>query len=280
LQLAALTADPPDPTVVAEPLVYRRRGPKGPLRLRLYAPRNNEPASRGLVIYLHGGGWVAGDLDTHDGVCRALAIHSGCKVIAVDYRRPPEHRFPAAVEDAVDVVTWARSRAARFGADRERLVLAGDSAGANLAAAATGLLLSRGAAPIRLLALLCPILEMAPLHPSRRTFAEGYFLDPAQMAQDLADYLGDPAEAVSPLASPLRLADLSGFPATCLHLAQYDPFRDEALAFAARLTDAGVLVQAKVHPGMIHYFYALPGAIAHARVALAEMGAQIAAAAG
>jgi acetyl esterase len=282
LQLAALTADPPDPGVAAEDLICRRRTGQPPLGLRLYRPRNRVQtgggAAPGLIVYLHGGGWVAGDLATHDGVCRALTAGAGCPVIAVDYRRPPEHPFPAAVHDAVDAVLWASAQARRFGADPSRLALAGDSAGANLAAAAASLLRGRQPSALALLVLLCPILEIAPSHPSRREFAEGYFLDTAQMAQDLADYLGDDGDARDPLASPLLAPDLTGLPATQLHLAQYDPFRDEALAYAERLAAAGVPVRTRVHEGMIHYFYAMPRLIPNARAALAEIAAGVGAA--
>jgi acetyl esterase/lipase len=266
LRLAALTADPPDLQVTTQDLVYRRRGPKGPIALRLYRPGEG---GDGLIVYLHGGGWVAGDLDTHDGVCRALARHSGCAVLAVDYRRPPEHPYPAALTDALDVMTWARGQARRLGFDPRRLVLAGDSAGANLAAAAAQMLGPRGPA---LLVLLCPILELEPLHPSRQAFAEGYFVSAAQFARDLADYLPDLGLAHDPPVSPLRAPRLAGHPPTQLHLAEYDPFRDEGLVYAARLTDVGVSVSVHLHPGVIHYFYALPRPIPYAREALARIG--------
>ncbi|MBV9512301.1 MAG: alpha/beta hydrolase, partial [Caulobacteraceae bacterium] len=245
-QLAELAAGPPDPAVRAEPYCYRRRGPKGPLPLRRYRPANEAEGPGGLIVYFHGGGWVAGDLDTHDRVCRTLAAHSCCQVLAVHYRRPPEHPFPAPVEDAVEVLAWARRAARRLGADPGRIVLAGDSAGANLAAAAAGWFAARGRAAARLVVLFCPILEIAATQPSRRVYADGYFLDSRRMAEDVAAYLGDLAQADSPLASPLHIGDLAGFPPAHLHLAQYDPFRDEGLAFAERLRAVGVPVRAQV----------------------------------
>jgi acetyl esterase/lipase len=251
-RLATLASDPPNERVVSEDMTGAG------LPLRVY--RSDDPG-QGLVIYLHGGGWVAGDLQTHDGVCRALAADSGCEVIAVDYRRPPEHPFPAPVEDAADVVDWAR--AAHPGA---WLALTGDSAGGNIAACALGVLRARGSPPLDLLLLFCPILDTAPNTPSRRDFAEGYFIDERQFARNLADYVPDPTSAA---ASPLH-ADLTGHPPTVLHLAEYDPFRDEGLAYAERLRAAGVAVQTHVHPGMIHYFYALPKLIPYARSAVAD----------
>ena len=275
-QLAALAGDRPGDGVVADDLRIPLADPLSARRYRAEAAGE----APGLIVYLHGGGWVAGDLETHDGVCRALCRESGAIVLAVDYRRPPEHRFPAAVHDAAAVVVWARGEAGALGAPPDHVALAGDSAGANLAAAATGLMLAKGEAPPDLLLLLCPILDVAPNQPSRASFAAGYFLDQAQMSQDLADYLPDLGQMADPLVSPLRLADLSAFPPTHIHVAEYDPFRDEGLAFGERLQAGGVRALVRTHPGMIHYFYALPRAIPYARKALAEIGAAVGAALG
>ena len=254
--LAALGADPRDERVTSEDMV----GAGVPLRL--YTPGQ---VRQGLIVYIHGGGWVAGDLDTHDGVCRALAAESGAQVIAADYRRPPENPFPAAVEDAADTIDWARQTL-----QADRLVLAGDSAGAHVALCALGLLRTRGSPAPDLVLLFCPIVQVEPSYLSRRTFRQGYFIDQGQFDQDVAAYRPAPDVA---LTSPMR-ADLSGHPPALLHLAEYDPFRDEGLAYAERLSAAGVPVQAFVHPGMIHYFYALPRLIPYARKALAEAARQ------
>ena len=254
--LAALGADPRDERVTSEDMV----GAGVPLRL--YTPGQ---LRQGLIVYIHGGGWVAGDLDTHDGVCRALAAESGAQVIAVDYRRPPENPFPAAVEDAADTIDWARQTL-----QADRLVLAGDSAGAHVALCALGLLRTRGSPAPDLVLLFCPIVQVEPSYLSRRTFGQGYFVDQGQFDQDVAAYRPAPDVA---LTSPMR-ADLSGYPPALLHLAEYDPFRDEGLAYAERLSAADVPVQAFVHPGMIHYFYALPRLIPYARKALAEAARQ------
>jgi len=251
--LAALGADPPDETVVVEDLL-----PAG-TPLRLYS---SGVSGRGLVVYLHGGGWVAGDLETHDGVCRALAAESGCALIAVDYPRPPENPFPAAVEAAADVIDWARESL-----NSDRLVLAGDSAGAHVALCALSLLQRRGSPAPDLVLLFCPIVEIEPSQPSRAMFGQGYFIDQRQFDQDVADYRPDPGSLIG--------APLAGHPPTLLHMAEFDPFRDEGLAYAERLRTAGVPVQAKVHPGMIHYFYAVPRLIPYARTALAEAARQV-----
>lgn len=184
----------------------------------------------------------------------------------MDYPRPPENPFPAAVEGAADAIDWARETL-RPG----RLILAGDLAGAHVALCALSLLRARGSRAPDMVLLLCPIVEIVPSQPSRTTFGEGYFIDRRQFDQDVADYR--PGQDAT-LSSPLR-ADLAGHPPTLLHLAEYDPFRDEGLAYAERLRAAGVPVWATVHPGMIHYFYALPRLIPYARAALAEAARQV-----
>ena len=232
--------------------------------LRRYDPG---AGTAGLVVYAHGGGWVAGDLETHDVVCRLLAEASGCVVLAVDYRRPPEHPAPAAVDDVLAVARWVGQTGP--------LILAGDSAGANIVAAAC--LQARGdrALAIRLQVLICPILEIAPSQPSRTAFAQGFFIDPAQFAADAADYAGASAALDDPRLSPLRAPDLSGSPPTLIHVAEFDPFRDEGLAYAQRLRQSGAQAWDRTHPGMIHYFYALPRAIPYARQALQAIGREM-----
>jgi acetyl esterase/lipase len=268
-RLTELGGGAPDPTVTTKDLQIPATQP---LPGRLYIP---EGGADRLIVYLHGGGWVAGDLETHDVLCRALARESAAKVLAVAYRQPPEHPFPAAVDDAAAAFAWARAQAHELTADPFRMALAGDSAGGGLAAAAAALLRDARAPGPALLLLLCPILDVASESGSRRTYARGYFLDPAQMAQDLADYLPDPALAEDPRVSPLRNQTLDGFPPTHVHLAECDPFRDEGLAFAARLREAGVGATDQVHRGMIHYFYALPRAIPYAKTALAQIGGAV-----
>ena len=244
--------------------------PAGGVGARLYVPKGLQEPSPALV-YLHGGGWVAGDLETHDGVCRRLALASGCKIVAVDYRRAPEHPFPAALEDAAAVLAWTAREARSLGFDPARIALGGDSAGANIAAAAV---VAGGARPAALL-LVCPILDIARESASRKAYAEGYFLDRTTMAADLVDYLPPNTDRRDPRLSPLLAEDLSGLPPTLIHSAEFDPFRDEAAAFASHLAEVGVLVRHTEHAGMIHYFYALPRAIPHALVAAQSIGAEL-----
>ncbi|MHB8283777.1 MAG: alpha/beta hydrolase [Caulobacteraceae bacterium] len=273
-QLAELAADR-DALAVEAADASIPGGDGASLRVRSYRPRDQASGPGGLIVYVHGGGWVGGDLETHDGVCRAIANASQCAVLAVDYRRAPEHPAPAALNDVAAALAWAHEHAAELGGDSSLIGLAGDSAGGNIAAAACLAVRAHGGTGIALLVLICPILEIAPSQPSRQAFGAGYFLDPARFAQDAADY----AAGMNPgdqRLSPLRAADLTGLPTTFIHVAEYDPFRDEGLAFAARLRQCGTQANVHVHPGMIHYFYALPRMIPYACTALARIGADIA----
>ena len=274
--LASLTAgvggEPPEIAVVEDLLMP---GSEGQIALRRYLPND---AGAGAMLFLHGGGWVAGGLDTHDGVCRRLANASGCQVFALDYCLAPEHPFPASLSDALAATRWLASSAKAFQFDAARLVVAGDSAGGNLAAAACILMRDAGGPKIALQLLICPILDLATESGSRQEFAAGYFLSRATMARDLIDYLPKGADLHDLRLSPLHAADLSGLPPTHIHVAEFDPFRDEGLAYAQRLERAGVCVSDTLHPGMIHYFYAMPGAIPYAETALRQIGAAVKAA--
>jgi acetyl esterase len=264
--LAQVAAGAPTPMAAVEDLSIP--GPGGALPLRRYRATD---AADGTILFLHGGGWVAGGLDTHDGVCRRLAQASGAAVLAVDYRLAPEHPFPAALDDAMAAILWAAGRGAAF-------VVAGDSAGANLAAAAC-LALGGAVKPAALL-LLCPILDLARESPSRRAYSEGYFLSADAMARDLADYIPAGADPFDPRLSPLYAPNLSALPPTHLHVAEFDPFRDEGLAFGKKLKAASVDAYVTQHAGMIHYFYALSGAVPYADQALRRIGAEMRAALG
>jgi acetyl esterase len=249
-------------------------GPAGPIRVRLYSPPG---ASPGALVYFHGGGWVAGGLDTHDGLCRRLSASSRTSLIAVDYRLAPEHRFPAAFEDALAAVRWASQQARALGLDPRRLAVGGDSVGGGLAAAVAQ---SPDAPALALQVLLCPILDLANVSPSRRAFADGYFVDAATVARDVGDYCGAGTDLRDPRLSPLLAVDLSGRTPALIHAAEYDPFRDEARAYAERLSRAGGEAHFVLWPGMIHDFYSLPRAIAGAGPALETIGAGIAEALG
>lgn len=221
------------------------------------------------LVYFHGGGLVAGDLDTHDALCGALAVGSGCRVISVRYRLAPEHPFPAAVEDASASLGDVLDRAAALGLDPDRIAVGGDSAGATLATVAAAALKGRSGPRAALQLLLCPVLDAAPSTPSRAAFGRGYLLDATLMERDLADYAPGTPDLADPRLSPLRASDLAGLPPALIHTAEYDPLRDEGALYAERLAEAGVTVEHRCHPGMIHHFYGLTGFIPAAGVALA-----------
>jgi acetyl esterase/lipase len=251
-------------------------GPAGELTLRTYAPAAAKPDETlpGLV-YFHGGGLVAGSLDTHDPICRSLANASGCRVLSVDYRLAPEHRFPAALEDGCAATLWVAAHAPELGVDAERLGVCGDSAGATLAAVVSQTL--SGDRQLRLAGqfLLCPITDFAAETDSRRTLANGYLVDRETLEHDLKYYLTPGTDRADPRVSPLRAADLRGFPPTVIHTAEFDPLRDEGLAYAQRLEAAGVRTIYRCHPGMIHLFYGMRGLIAYAGAAFSLIGADI-----
>ena len=252
------------------------RGGAGPLPARLYRPAGEPPGPRPGLVYFHGGGLVAGDLDTHETLCRGLAAGSGCRLLSVAYRLAPEHRYPAAADDAAAALADVMDRAGSFGLDPARVGVGGDSAGGTLAVlAASGL---RGGAGPKVQLLLCPVLDMASATDSRRAFARGHLLDADMMARDFADYAPDTADVADPRLSPLRMPDLAGLPAALIHTAEYDPLRDEGALFAGRLAAAGVPVAHRCHPGMIHHFYGLTGFIPAARAIVAEIARELGAA--
>jgi acetyl esterase/lipase len=268
--LAAMADDRATPAQVAD---HSAPGPNGPVPLRLYGPTGALRAPRPGLVFFHGGGWVAGDLDTHDGLCRRLAAASGWRVVAVDYRRAPEHRFPAALDDCVAATAHIARRAAELGIDPARLAVGGDSVGAGLAAAVAQAARKDGPA-IALQLLVCPILDVGRAGGSREAFADGCFISRAAFARDLTDYASD-VPARDPRLSPLRAARFDALPPTLVHTAEFDPFRDEAEAYAAALAAAGVPVRTHRHAGMIHYFYALARAIPYAAAAAELIGAQM-----
>ncbi|HXQ89652.1 MAG TPA: alpha/beta hydrolase [Solirubrobacterales bacterium] len=244
-------------------------GPAGPLAARLYAPHGAaEPGP--LLVYFHGGGWVIGDLDTHDGPCRFLAANSGARVLAIDYRLAPEHPFPAAAEDAHAAYAWARANAERVGADPARIAVGGDSAGANLAAVASLLARDAGLPPPAMQLLIYPVILADEEMPSRHAFGEGFLLSRPDMDFFEGHYLPAGTDRGDPRVSVLRAADLSGLPPTHLAIAGFDPLRDEGLAFAKRLEEAGVPVSLRLHPGLVHTFANLTAICPSARQAMLE----------
>ncbi|TGD99420.1 alpha/beta hydrolase [Methylobacterium nonmethylotrophicum] len=244
--------------------------PAGPRPARLYTPLDAPERGPGLV-YFHGGGLVAGDLETHDAVCRRLAVAAGCRIVAVDYRLAPEHPFPAAIEDAVAAFLEVTARAGELGIARGRLAVGGDSAGGGLAARVCHELRGMGPA-IAAQLLICPVLDLRCDTASHRDFAQGYFLDARTIAADIAA-CGVAGLVDSPRVSPLREPDLAGLPPARIHTAAFDMVRDDGAAYARRLERAGVPVEYACHEGMIHFFYALGRLVPRSQSILAEIGA-------
>lgn len=220
--------------------------------VRIYDPAPGA-TGRPLALYFHGGGWVMCGLDTHDALCRALAAASGAVVVSADYRLAPEHPWPAAADDALNVLLWARARAAALGCDPARLVVAGDSSGGNLAAVTA--LRARELLAGQL--LFYPPLDASMASRSVSAFAEGYFHTAAHMAWYWDQYVGG-GDPDHPHVSPLEADGLSGLPRTLIVLADCDVLRDEGLAYARRLGEAGVDCAVHLVPGVFHGFLGLP----------------------
>jgi acetyl esterase len=255
----------------------------GDLPVRIYTPRPLNPGEKlPLVVHYHGAGWVGGDLDTHDAIARYYAKHADAIVIAVDYRLAPEHRFPAAVDDAYAAVVWTATHAHEIWGDAARLAVTGDSAGGTLAAVACQLARERGTPRIAYQALLYPATDLTrdSSYPSREAFGGGgYFLSTADMYWFRAQYLSDPdAQSQDARVSPLVNADLSGLPPALVITAGYDPLRDEGKAYADRLSAAGVPVEYRCFETTVHAFVSFTALIPVGLEALALVGSRMRAA--
>ena len=251
-------------------------GPGGALRIRLYSPSSDDQLPG--LIYFHGGGFVAGSLETHDSIARALAQSGAVRVASVDYRLAPEHRFAAGLEDALGAVRYISEHAPEFGIESSRLGLCGDSAGATLAAVTCQTLARAGSPTLRLQLLLCAILDYSRSTASKQEFSSGYLIDQATLDHDLKYYLPAGVEPSDPRVSPLLAESVAGLPTTVIHTAEFDPLRDEGRNYFERLVQAGIEVSYTCHPGMIHLFYGLGAVIPHARTAFEQIGGEIRAA--
>jgi acetyl esterase len=238
---------PPDMAAVA---ALDARG----IPVRLYRPPGSRETDRlPLLVYFHGGGWVIGDLDTHDVLCRELAQHAGCAVASVDYRLAPEHRFPAAVDDAVAATRWLRAQAASLMLDPARIAVGGDSAGGNLAAVVALAARDAGDPPLSFQLLIYPATDMRCVAESHRTNGQGYLLTSDTIGYFRSHYIDAPQYG-DWRASPLLRDDLSRLPPAFVLTAGYDPLRDEGLAYADRLTAAGNVVTQVCFERQIHGF--------------------------
>ncbi len=262
---AAMVMPPPEhPTPVARIEAREIPGADGPIAARIFYPDSDDAP---LLLYFHGGGWVVGDVSSHDEVCRQLCAGAGCVVISVNYRLAPETPFPGGLEDCYAATRWAADQADALGGDAKRLVVAGDSAGGNLAAAVCLLARDRGGPDIYHQLLIYPVTDRDFDRPSYRENADGYLLTRGMMQWFWQQYLSDPDQADNPLAVPLH-GDLSGLPAATVITAGFDPLRDEGQAFAAKLIAAGVEVEHREFKGMIHGFVSMDAGLTQTAVAI------------
>jgi acetyl esterase len=227
-------------------------GPAGEIPIRIYQPYGL--GVKPVLVYLHGGGWVIGTLDSYDSVCRELAEGAGCVVVSVDYRLAPEHRYPAAPEDCYAAVKWVSANAAALGADAKRIAVGGDSAGGNLSAVVTQMARDKGGPALAFQLLIYPVTDADFTRRSYVDNAEGYLLTTASMHWFWDHYVPNAAQRAEPYASPIRAADLTGLPPAWVCTAEFDPLRDEGEAYAKRLQSAGVSTSLTRFDGLIHGF--------------------------
>ncbi|MCB9100564.1 MAG: alpha/beta hydrolase [Anaerolineales bacterium] len=247
-------------------------GPAGEIPIRIYTPAGSAPFP--VLLFFHGGGWVTGNIDTHDPLCRSLAKRAGCLVVSVDYRLAPEHKHPAAVEDAYAATIWVADNAARFGGDPHRLAVGGDSAGGHLATVAALLVRDNNGPKILHQLLIYPVTNTATQETdSYLKFAEGLNLTREGMIWFRNHYIAAEADAQHPYASPLLAPDLSGLPPATVITAEFDVLHDEGRAYAERLAAAGVPVSYRCYGGLLHGFVTSAGVMDRAYDCLDDMTA-------
>ncbi|HVX33514.1 MAG TPA: alpha/beta hydrolase [Solirubrobacterales bacterium] len=245
----------PRPIRVAEVRAIEMTGPNGPIPARLYVPPLPAPdAPAPLLVYYHGGGWVIGDLDMYEDLSRLIATAAGCLVLSVDYRLAPEHPFPQPLEDAFAAFEWTVANAEALGADGERIGVAGDSAGGNMAAVVCHMALEGGGARPAMQLLFYPVTDSVEDTRSRKLFSDGFILTKADMEKFEAAYLPPGVDASDQRISILQCPDLRGLPPAYVATAGFDPLRDEGEAYALRMRDCGVRVALRRHSGLIHTF--------------------------
>jgi acetyl esterase len=268
----------PEAPPVAQVQDLQATGPAGPIGLRLYRPL--QPAATGsaalpVLVYFHGGGWVIGDLDTHDTLCRELANGAGCAVVAVDYRMAPEHRFPAAVDDCLAATSWVQRNAATLRLDATRLAVGGDSAGGNLAAVVALAARDAGQPALVFQLLIYPATDMRRGAPSHTRNGQGYLFTRDSLDYYHGHYIGDPAHDLDWRASPLLHPDLARLPPALVLIAGYDPLHDEGLHYAQRLSDAGNRATCVSFPRQIHGFVLMGRVLDEASTALLLCAAEL-----
>ena len=244
-------------------------GPAEQIQVRVYRPASSNPLP--VLVYFHGGGWVTCSIDSYDGLCRAFANGVNCIVVSVNYRLAPEHKFPAAVEDAYAATVWVANHASEIGGDPTRVAIGGDSCGGNLTAVVALMARERRSPQLGFQMLLYPCTDYEFERPSALENAKGYYLTLDAMRWFWKHYLNSEAEAAHPYASPLRAEDLRGLPSTLVVTAQFDPLRDQGEAYAKRLREANVPVTYKCYDGMIHCFLSFASELEQAKAGLREV---------
>ena len=247
-------------------------GPAQPVPVRVYWPAADKKLP--VLVYFHGGGWVFGNIGSVDRTCRLLANTVGCVVVNADYRLAPEHKFPAAAEDAYAVVSYIASHPEQFNADVDRIAVGGDSAGGNLATVACLMARDRGGPKLAFQLLVYPVTDYDCDRPSL-TENDGYLLTKATMKYFWGHYVASPEEARHPYASPINAKSLAGLPPALVITAECDPLRDQGEAYAHRLKAFGVPVTAKRYDGAIHVFFQMSAAIDSGREAVADAAAAL-----
>jgi len=267
-----LAADKSDRDPIARVRDLEIPGPNGPVPIRVYEPETEGP--RPMFVYYHGGGWVFKTAGDHDNVCRAIANAGNCTVVSVAYRVAPEHPFPEPFEDCYAATEWVASHPNILNGDPDRLVVGGDSAGGNLAAAVSLRARDVDGPDITHQVLIYPVLDHDFTTDSYEKNAEGYLLTRAGMEWFWNHYLETPLDGKNPYASPLQAQDVSGLPAATIIVGEFDPLRDEDAAYADRLSEAGVPVDFRLHDDMIHGFVPLliEPELAPARDEIAKIG--------
>ena len=248
-------------------------GSGAPLPIRCYYPQGDPPFP--VVVYFHGGGWIMGNLDTHNAICHALANTSGCLVVAVDYRLAPEHKFPAATKDAFTATCWVSHNADHIGADARRMAIMGESAGATLSTVTCMMIRERGGPRLTLQVLVYPVTDCSFLTRSHKKYADGYMLTREMMNWIWDQYLTDKRDAEHPHVSPLRAKSLRNLPPALVLTAEYDPLCDEGKAYAGRLKQDGVKVRYSLYEGMVHGFFRMTDRVDRARQALQEVSSAL-----
>ena len=266
----------PQPPEVALVQELHAAGPAGAIALRLYRPLGSAPEQLlPVLVFFHGGGWVIGDLDSHDTLCRELANGSGCAVVAVDYRMGPEHRFPGAVDDALAATRWIHAHAASLQLDANRLAVGGDSAGGNLAAVVAIAARDAGDLPIGFQLLIYPATDMRRGAASHTSNGEGYLLTRDTITYFHDHYIDDARHDLDWRASPLLHTDLSRLPAAFVLTAGYDPLRDEGLQYAQALTEDGSKAALVCFERQIHGFITMGRVLDEANTAVALCASQL-----